>query len=96
MAATLDRELAHWLPFTQPYVQYEVLANAPISVIDDFEKRRVRYNKPTRVIGLDGKPIMEIGYMPIIKPEVAQCIRDERGEGEVIWDVKVRKRKKYS
>ena len=84
MAAALDKELSHWLPFTPLYVQYEVLANAPMAVIESFEKRKVRYSKPTTG---------EAGYMPIVSHQVAERIKEERGEGEVIWDVKVRRRK---
>ena len=90
-AATLDRELKHWLPFTPLHVQYEVLENAPMLVIESFEMRKVRYSKPTEKVDSNGKPTIEYGFMPIVHPEVATRIKEERGEGEVVWDVKVRK-----
>ena len=96
MAKKLDGELIHWLPFTSLYVQYEVLQSAPISVIESFEKRKVRYSKPTRNVDASGKPTVEYGFMPIVHPVVAACIKDERGEGELVWDVKVGKRKSRS
>lgn len=94
MATLLDKELIHWLPFTPLYVQYEVLESAPLSVIESFEKRRVRYSKPTKDLDAAGKPVVETGYMPVVNPQVAERIKAERNGGDVVWDVKIRKRRK--